>query len=83
MLKMYTTTWCPDCRRAKRFLADRHIAFEEINIEETPGADVLVREHNQGKARVPTFDLEGRYFASSPFDPVQLARDLQAALKLS
>lgn len=76
MLKVYTTTWCPDCVRAKRFLNDRHIAFEEINIETMPGADQLVRTHNQGKARVPTFDLDGRYFAASPFTPTQFARDL-------
>lgn len=76
MLKMYTTTWCPDCRRAKRFLDERHIAFEEINIEQVPDAADLVLERNQGRRKVPTFDHEGRFFACSPFDPVQMRREL-------
>lgn len=76
MLKMYTTTWCPDCRRAKRFLAQRQVAFEEINIEDTPGAAELVIERNQGKRKVPTFDHGGRFFHCSPFDPAILEREL-------
>jgi len=26
---MYSTTWCPDCRRAKDFLKRRGIEFDE------------------------------------------------------
>ena len=75
-LKMFTTTWCPDCRRAKRFLAERQVAFDEINIEETPGAAELVMASNQGKAKVPTFEYEGRFFACSPYDAAILRREL-------
>lgn len=76
MLKMYTTTWCPDCRRAKRFLAEHGVAFEEINIEQTPGAAELVASRNQGKHKVPTLELDGRFFACSPYDPALLRREL-------
>ena len=27
---MYSTTWCPDCRRAKSFMKDRGLQFREI-----------------------------------------------------
>ena len=27
---IYSTTWCPDCRRAKNFLKDRGVEFREI-----------------------------------------------------
>ena len=74
---MYTTTWCPDCRRAKRFLAEHGIAVEEINIEHSPDAAALVAASNQGKRKVPTFDHEGRFFHCSPFDPAILRRELQ------
>ena len=37
-IRMYTTHWCPDCLRAKQFLRDHGLEFEEINIEESPGA---------------------------------------------
>jgi len=74
MIKMYTTTWCPDCRRAKSFLKDRHVEFEEINIEDVDGAAELVMEMNAGKQKVPTFDVDGRFFHCSPFNP-QILRD--------
>ena len=34
MVKIYSTSWCPSCVSAKRFLEDNNIEFEEINIEE-------------------------------------------------
>ncbi|MGH9491690.1 MAG: glutaredoxin family protein [Terriglobales bacterium] len=75
-IRMYTTTWCPDCRRAKAFLHERGIGFEEINIEETAGAAETVVANNGGKRKVPTFEIEGRFFACSPFDPQILRREL-------
>ncbi len=73
---MYTTGWCPDCRRAKAFLKERGVAFEEVNIEETEGAAEAVVANNGGKRKVPTFEVEGRFFACSPFDPQLLRREL-------
>ena len=32
-VKVYTTHWCPFCVNAKRFLNEKNIEFEEINIE--------------------------------------------------
>ena len=34
MVKIYSTSWCQSCIYAKRFLTDRGVEFEEINIEE-------------------------------------------------
>lgn len=31
---IYSTSWCPSCINAKRFLDEKKVAFEEINIEE-------------------------------------------------
>ena len=31
-VKVYTTHWCPYCVNAKRFLNEKNIEFEEINI---------------------------------------------------
>jgi glutaredoxin len=30
---MYTTNWCPDCWRTKRFLKQRGVSYREVNIE--------------------------------------------------
>ena len=32
---IYTTTWCPDCRAAKKNLAPKNLPYEEIDIEGT------------------------------------------------
>jgi len=77
MIHMYTTTWCGDCRAAKAFLKTHGVAFEEINIEKVEGAATRVQAANAGKCKVPTFEVDGRYFHCSPFDPVKLRRELQ------
>lgn len=73
---MYTTTWCGDCRNAKRFLDARGVPYQEINIEETEGAAEHVMAINGGKRKVPTFELDGRAFALSPYDERRLRAEL-------
>lgn len=80
-IKMYTTTWCSDCRQAKRFLNEHGIAYEEINIEEHDGAAELVMQLNGGKRKVPTFDLDGRAFNLSPYDERKLRAELNLEAK--
>jgi mycoredoxin len=76
VVRIYTTSWCPDCYRAKSFLKQRGVAFEEINIEQTEGAAEFVMTSNQGKRRVPTLEFNGRTFHCSPYDPGKLVREL-------
>ena len=75
-IKMYTTTWCGDCRNAKRFLDGRGVAYEEINIEEHEGAAERVMQLNGGKRKVPTFEVDGRAFNLSPYDERKLRVEL-------
>jgi mycoredoxin len=77
---MYTTTWCPDCRRAKSFLKDRGVEVREVNIEQDATAEAIVLRANQGKRKVPTFAVGNRYFACSPFSAAQLASELNVPL---
>jgi glutaredoxin len=77
---MYTTEWCGDCRRAKSFMKERGVAYREVNIEEDPEAAALVIRVNDGKRKVPTFEIAGRYFACSPFNPQALADQLKVPL---
>jgi mycoredoxin len=51
---MYTTTWCGDCRRAKRVFGDLGIPYTEVNIDEEPQAAERVKELNKGMRSVPT-----------------------------
>ena len=79
-ITIYSTTWCPDCRRAKSFLKERGVAFREVDIEQDPDGEDIVIKANSGKRRVPTFDVGGRYFSCSPFDAAQLASELNIPL---
>ena len=79
-IRVYSTRWCPDCRWTKQFLRERGIPFEEINVDEDPDAEDLVLRVNAGRRKVPTLEIAGRYFACSPYDPEQLAAELNIPL---
>jgi glutaredoxin len=79
-ITIYGTQWCGDCRRAKQFLRDRGVAFKEVNIDESPEAEELVTRVNDGLRKIPTIEVDGRYFSSSPFDPYQLSEELKIPL---
>lgn len=76
---VYTTTWCPDCRAAKKYLAERGIPFEEVDIERNPGAAETVMKLNDGMKKVPTLDIEGTIVSGDKFDPTKFEKDLKAA----
>jgi mycoredoxin len=79
-ITIYTTNSCPDCRYTKAFLRERGVAYREVNIEEDPSAEEIVLKANNGLRKVPTLEVAGRYFACSPFDPEELARELDLPL---
>jgi glutaredoxin len=59
-LKFYTSSWCRDCRQAKKFLEQHHIPYTEIDIEHTPGAADEVMRH-VGKRAIPQFVIDGKW----------------------
>jgi thioredoxin reductase (NADPH) len=54
LIKVYGASWCPDCRRAKRFLGDQRIPFEWHDIESDPDGPRIVQERNNGNNIIPT-----------------------------
>lgn len=53
-IKIYATTWCGDCRMAKRWFDSHDISYEYINIEEDEQAAEYVTRVNRGYQSVPT-----------------------------
>lgn len=51
---MYSTTWCPDCRRAKMWFDNHKIDYKEVNIEEDEEAMEYVVKINNGNQTIPT-----------------------------
>jgi glutaredoxin len=76
---VYTTPWCRDCKAAKRFLEERGISYEEIDIERTPEAAEIVMKLNDGMRKVPTLDVEGTIVSGDNFDTARFEKDLRAA----
>ena len=66
---MYSTTWCPDCHRAKRYFQQWGIEYSEVNIEKTPGAAEKVMGWANGKRVVPTITIGDRVLVN-PKAPV-------------
>jgi len=50
----YGATWCPDCRRSKKFLDERKVDYTYINLEETPDTAAEVEKINKGMQSIPT-----------------------------
>ena len=51
---MYTTEWCPDCRRAKFFFKRKNIDVFEVDVNADKKAEAFVKEQNNGNRSVPT-----------------------------
>jgi mycoredoxin len=75
-LLIYSSDWCPDCRRAKRVLEEAETPFEEIDIDQDPQAEAMVLERSGGRRVVPTLRFDDRLWAFNP-DPPLLRRLLQ------
>lgn len=65
-LIVYSTTWCPACREAKKFLDQHRIPYTEIDIESTPEAADTVIAH-VGKRAIPQFVIDGEWV--QPYKP--------------
>ncbi len=52
-IEIYTTGWCPYCRRAKDLLTKKGLAFDEIDVETVPGARAKMMERAKGGRSVP------------------------------
>jgi glutaredoxin len=71
---MYCTPWCGDCRRARAWLAERGLAYTEVDISRNPKAKAQVRAWANGNETTPTFDIDGTIIVD--FKPDQIAAAL-------
>ncbi len=51
---VYSTVWCPDCHRAKKFFGEQRVPYINVDIEHDPAAMELVQKVNHGKRIIPT-----------------------------
>ena len=56
---IYTTSWCPFCRRAKALLKEKGVAFTELDIEADPAHRKAMIE-SSGRSTVPQIFINGQ-----------------------
>jgi thioredoxin reductase (NADPH) len=57
-ITVYGATWCPDCKRAKKFLGEQRVHYNWVDIEEHPESQAYVESVNNGKRIIPTIVFE-------------------------
>jgi thioredoxin reductase (NADPH) len=65
-ITVYGATWCPDCRRAKKFLAEQLIPYTWVDLGEHPEAQEIVERYNDGKTIIPTIVFEDGSVLAEP-----------------
>jgi mycoredoxin len=74
---IYTTSWCPDCWAAKKFLLSKKLPYKGIDIEKNPNAAGIVMKLSDGMRKVPTLDTEGRIVSGDTFHRSRFEKDLR------
>jgi thioredoxin reductase (NADPH) len=72
---VYGAYWCPDCRRAKKFLGEQFLPYHWGDIEQDKDGEIFVLEKNQGKRIIPTIVFEDGSFLVEPKN-AELAKKL-------
>ena len=73
-VKIYTTTSCPWCHKAKKFLKDHKVAFKEINVgENQKAAQEMIKK--SGQTGVPVLDINGEIMVG--FDKIKIKKALK------
>jgi mycoredoxin len=69
-LVVFSSSWCPDCRRAKRVLEEAETSFAEVDIDHDPAAEAMVLQRSGGRRVVPTLRFDDRVWAFNPPPPL-------------
>jgi thioredoxin reductase (NADPH) len=72
---VYGAYWCPDCRRAKKFLGEQFVPYRWVDIEQDKDAEEYVLQRNDGKRIIPTIVFEDDTFLVEPSN-AELAKKL-------
>jgi thioredoxin reductase (NADPH) len=79
-IKVYGAPWCPDCKRAKKFLGEHRVPYEWIDIDQDPDGLRFVEQLQRGGHTIPTIVFPDGSHLLEPAD-VELARKLGLKLE--
>lgn len=72
---IYSTVWCPDCKRVKKFFGEQRVPYVNIDIEQDPEAMAFVEKVNDGKRIIPTIVCRDGMILAEPSN-AELAKKL-------
>ena len=72
---VYSTPTCPFCIRAKQFLKENNVVFDEIDVSVNEAkADEMIKK--SGQMGVPVLDIEGKIIVGFDKDKIKEALGL-------
>jgi thioredoxin reductase (NADPH) len=79
-IRVYGAPWCPDCKRAKKFLAEHRVAYDWVDIDEDREGLAYVERVQNGGRTIPTIVFADGSVLLEPSDE-ELARKLGLKLE--
>jgi thioredoxin reductase (NADPH) len=79
-IRVYGAPWCPDCKRAKKFLAEHRVAYDWVDIDEDAEGLAYVERVQNGGRTIPTIVFADGSLLLEPSDE-ELARKLGLKLE--
>lgn len=77
-LIVYCRTWCGDCARARKWLAENDIPYTEIDVDVDEAGRMRAAGHNLGRLHTPTFECgDGIVVDFRPDEIEKLLREQQ------
>jgi glutaredoxin-like YruB-family protein len=74
-VKVYSTPTCPFCIRAKQFLKENNVAYEDVDVGvNQQAADEMVEK--SGQMGVPVLDIDGEIIVGFDKDRIKTALGL-------
>jgi glutaredoxin len=59
-IKVYGATWCHDTQDTVKHLDSLGVEYEYLDVDQDPHAHAWVKDHNDGKQKLPTLDVGGQ-----------------------
>lgn len=73
MIKIYSTSWCPSCIKAKRFFDMKGWEYKEINVADKHEDREEVFKVS-GQRSVPVIDIDGEIIVGFDKNKIELAK---------
>lgn len=73
MIKIYSTSWCPSCIKAKRFFEMKGWDYKEINVADKH-EDREEFFKVSGQRTVPVIDIDGEIIVGFDRNKIELAK---------